>query len=221
MLVDEGSRLFIYAVTRDLGFAPNPFHGMCTLATCKPAIRSVAEVGDWVIGVAGAAMKREKGKCIYLMKVTEKLSFQDYWEDERFRLKRPVRNGSMVQALGDNIYHFVDEDWVQEDSHHSNPDGSINFANLNRDINRTKNVLVSDFFIYFGKSAVYLPLDKLGYKKVRGHRNISIDSNPAAKKIIEDIFRSNINEVGTLVDDPVDFKKSGMRVDQETGIYRG
>lgn len=32
-------RLFAYKMTHDTGFAPNPFWGYLTLATCKPKIR--------------------------------------------------------------------------------------------------------------------------------------------------------------------------------------
>ena len=44
-------RLYVYVVTHDNGFAPNPFHGFCTLATCKAPVRERAEIGDWVLGV--------------------------------------------------------------------------------------------------------------------------------------------------------------------------
>lgn len=44
-------RLFSYCIPVDDGAAPNPFWGVCTLAICKPAIRRVAEVGDWIAGV--------------------------------------------------------------------------------------------------------------------------------------------------------------------------
>ena len=30
------------------------------------------------------------------MKVTEKISFNDYWRDTRFSIKKPARNGSHV-----------------------------------------------------------------------------------------------------------------------------
>ena len=43
------ARVYLYVVDRDFGFAPNPFHGCCTLATCKPGIRLRAEVADWII----------------------------------------------------------------------------------------------------------------------------------------------------------------------------
>ena len=43
-------RLFSYTIPIDDGAAPNPFHGMCTLAICKPGIRRVAKKGDWIAG---------------------------------------------------------------------------------------------------------------------------------------------------------------------------
>src|SRR5262245_31415483 len=43
-------RLYSYVVARDYGFAPNPFYGFCTLATCKPDIRRTADIGDWIVG---------------------------------------------------------------------------------------------------------------------------------------------------------------------------
>ena len=78
MLIEAKKYLYIYVVRRDFGFAPNPFHGVCTLATCKPDIRRSAQVGDWVMGVGGVRLKA-MGKCLYLMKVTEMSTFDDYW----------------------------------------------------------------------------------------------------------------------------------------------
>lgn len=42
---------FSYVVARDYGFAPNPFGGICTLATCKQRIRNNANVNDWIFGI--------------------------------------------------------------------------------------------------------------------------------------------------------------------------
>jgi hypothetical protein len=36
------TQLFTYTIPYDDGAAPNPFHGICTLAICKPSIRRVA-----------------------------------------------------------------------------------------------------------------------------------------------------------------------------------
>lgn len=222
MLIKNGASLFIYSVTRDLGFAPNPFHGVCTLATCKPAIRAKAEVGDWVVGVGGADLKNHRKRCIYAMEVTEKISFQNYWDDVRFSLKRPVRNGSMVQILGDNIYHKDDSgSWIQENSHHSNEDGTVNDGNLKRDTGRTQSVLISSRFIYFGRSSIDIDLEKVGYRRVRGHKNIDIDSNPSARKLLESIFLNNKSSINLVLGDPVNFDLFNKRVDQGTSKYFG
>jgi hypothetical protein len=52
--------LHSYVVARDYGFAPNPFFGVCTLATCKPLIRRIAHIGDWIVGTGSKKRKREK-----------------------------------------------------------------------------------------------------------------------------------------------------------------
>ena len=87
------SRLFSYVVDHDYGFAPNPFDGFCTLAKCKYRkegqrrrnIVELAEIGDWVIGTGG--VKRESsghGTLLYAMRVDEKLTLREYYEDKRF-----------------------------------------------------------------------------------------------------------------------------------------
>ena len=47
---DGACDCFLMWSRRDYGFAPNPFHRTCTLATCKPDIRSSAYAqGDWIV----------------------------------------------------------------------------------------------------------------------------------------------------------------------------
>ncbi len=86
-------QLYSYVVARDFGFAPNPFFGTCTLATCKPDIRRSAIVGDWIVGTGSKTRKRH-GNLVYVMKVAEKMTFNQYWEDRRFQLKKPNLSGS-------------------------------------------------------------------------------------------------------------------------------
>ena len=169
MLIDPNRYLYIYVVDRDLGFAPNPFHGYCTLATCKPGIRKGARVGDWIMGVGGSRLKAT-GRCIFLMKATEIITFDEYWENNRFSLKKPVRNGSPVMMVGDNIYHRESKNspWIQEDSHHSNQDGSMNLDNFQRDTKSYK-VLISKLFYYFGSEAPTVDLNSIGYTNNRGY----------------------------------------------------
>lgn len=82
-------RLHSYVVARDYGFAPNPFFTICTLATCKPKIRSTAAVGDWVIGT-GSRQRNRQNHVVYAMRVTEAMTFEQYWNDSRFQRKKPT-----------------------------------------------------------------------------------------------------------------------------------
>ncbi len=124
--------IYSYIITRDYGFAPNPFYGYGTLATCKPGIRKGASVGDWVLGT-GSCDKRDDSLCqkmIYAMQVQEILTLNDYWEDNRFYNTRPVMNGSKKQMYGDNIYHYdsVKRIFIQENPHHILKNGENNFC---------------------------------------------------------------------------------------------
>lgn len=211
-----GNHLYIYVVDRDFGFAPNPFHGYCTLATCKPKIRSHAQIGDWIMGVGGRRLNAT-GKIIYLMKVSEILTFNEYWSDVRFNRKRPVRNGSLVMMVGDNIYHQESESdtWIQEDSHHSNPDGTTNQKNLATDTSADK-VLVSNHFYYFGKSALPIDLASIGYKNHIGESKKLITSEDVATFFYE-LAQQNNCGMNLVLDDPFDFSSAQKRVDQASG----
>lgn len=205
------SKVYIYVVDRDFGFAPNPFHGYCTLATCKPMIRKKADLGDWIIGMGGARLKAT-GHCIFAMRVTEKFTFNDYWYNLRFFDKRPVRNGSQKMMVGDNIYHFdTDADeWKQADSHHSNADGSTNLHNLSRDT-KSNNVLISHYFFYFGTEAPFVPqhlLEGIGYKNSRAHRVFNYANASGLIDWLERSFSKSLNQV---VGDPFDFDESQKR----------
>lgn len=168
-------KMFSYVVRRDFGFAPNPFGKHCTLATCKPEIRTAANVGDWVIGTGSADKSVGLGdNIVFAMCVEEKMRFDQYWNDTRFKYKRPLMNGSLKQTYGDNIYHLDEEgqNWIQENSHHSLEDGSQNTRNKNKDL-KSQFVLISEHFWYFGRSAVPIPgnlCDSIR-KKGQGHKS--------------------------------------------------
>ncbi|CAM6902034.1 hypothetical protein ACOJ84_001341 [Morganella morganii] len=217
MLVEPNSHLYVYIITRDFGFAPNPFHGYCTLATCKPKIRKSAKVGDWILGVGGANLKSVKHKCILLMKVTEKISFNDYWHDTRFSIKKPARNGSHVQMLGDNIYHQDENNqWIQEDSHHSNANGSFNMTNLERDTSSDQ-VLISDHFYYFGDKAVEVDLDSIEYRGGIGYKKIPLEHSIPANVLINKMESKFSGDKNLVISDPYQFSDFYKRVDQGTG----
>ena len=72
--------------------------------------------------------------------------------------------GHAEGALGfqRNIYHHdATGNWMQEDSHHTNEDGSINLYNLKRDTKTTDRVLISDDYYYLGRNCITLPPDLL------------------------------------------------------------
>ena len=150
------TKLYSYVVARDYGFAPNPFYDSCTLATCKPEIRKHAKVGDWIIGT-GSSQRNKSGYLVYVMLVSETLTFSEYWENTRFRQKRPNLRGSKKQAFGDNIY-FKDRrgEWHQEDSHHSYQGGFVNSHNVSHDT-QADSVLLSVDYAYWGDSGPQLP----------------------------------------------------------------
>lgn len=95
--------LFPYVMTDDNGSAPNPFHDLCTLALCMPMTRGAAQVGDYVVGLAGKRLRKGGDwRVIYAMQVLEAMTFDEYWHDRRFRAKKP-RGESGIKALGDNV----------------------------------------------------------------------------------------------------------------------
>ena len=168
-------RLFSYVVARDYGFAPNPFFGVCTLATCKPTIRRIGSVGDWIIGTGGK-QGNQKGCLVYVMRITEAMTFNEYWDDKRFLHKRPNLRGSKKQAFGDNIY-FQDEigQWQQQNSHHSYANGSPNPHNICHDT-KADRVLLSEDYAYWGGLGVSIPQRFRNYNGYdicagRGHKS--------------------------------------------------
>ncbi|MDE0065297.1 MAG: hypothetical protein OXN44_00310 [Acidimicrobiaceae bacterium] len=156
--------LFTYVVRWDIGFAPNPYFGFCTLATCKPKIRKLAAPGDWIAGI-GSKQNETHGRLVYTMCVEETLSFDEYWADPRFARKKPNRIGSVKQRYGDNIYHRAADGrtWIQEDGRHSLEDGKPNLDHVKKDTNGQR-VLISRSFAYFGADAIEIPSEFRDWK---------------------------------------------------------
>jgi hypothetical protein len=166
-------RVYSYVIEHDYGFAPNPFHGPCTLAGCKPDIRKAAKLGDIIIGT-GAKSTGLDGHMVYWMRVGEISDFARYWRDRRFRFKRPdMEAPGKIERFGDNIYRRDRETGllVQAFSFHSNADGSCNEKNLKRDTGKTERVLIGRDFAYFGVEAPEIPHELRDLiKKGPGHK---------------------------------------------------
>jgi hypothetical protein len=141
----------MYVVKKDTGFAPNPFHGWCTLACCKPAIRRRAKAGDWIVGVAP---KSYGNGIVYAMRVEETITFAEYWRDRRFASKRPRwgRALGLVERNGDNCYQPDGRGgYRQQPSMHWDKDNDReDLRHKTRDLSG-EHVLVARRFSYFGK----------------------------------------------------------------------
>jgi hypothetical protein len=149
-------RLFSYLMTHDSGFAPNPFFGCLTLATCMTEIRRTKKVGDWVAGFASKALVK---KCnalgldipyqglIYLMEIGEILPLHAYFHDHRFQQKKaiPLGSGNIMLERGDNIYHLDATGNFQQLENDNHDEGE-----LLKDT-QGKNALIAKQFYYFGR----------------------------------------------------------------------
>lgn len=182
-------KLYAYILKIDTGFAPNPFHGFCTLACCKPNIRRCSSVGDWVVGLSP---KSDGNGLIFAMQIEEKLSFDDYWNDERFQVKKCDVN-SPIGKVGDNIYEpLPDGEWKQHLSWHTDPEFTANKCQKHFDRDFCGGyVLVSSKFVYFGREAISLPTEitKIILPLSQGHKcKFSTDEVGKWERYIEGIL---------------------------------
>ena len=206
------TNVYVYAVSYDLGFAPNPFGGLCSLACCKPKIREKAVVGEWIIGLTGVKIKPAM-RCIFAMIVTSSISFDEYWAHPSFTTRRPVRNGTSKKQVGDNIYHRDEatSPWVQEDSVHSQVDGTQCPLNTAHDT-RINRVLLSDKFVYFGAAAPIMPQtirDALAYS--RNPRDYRKFNAAEGRPLIDWLAPEITAHPNQVVADPCDFASSATR----------
>lgn len=169
-------RVYSYIVVNDGGFAPNPFHGLCTLACCKPKIRASAAVGDMIVGLSSRSER-----IVYAMRVDRVLSFADYWSDPAYAAKRPQwRSARELDRCGDNIYRpGRDRTFSQLASYHSRDDGTEHPRRMAKDL-RGEAVLVGERFVYFGASGPPRPAELAFLKTGRGHRCRFTDAEVAA-----------------------------------------
>ena len=168
-------RLFSYVVRWDDGAAPNPFHGLCTLAICKPMIRRVARPGDWVVGVgsAGARNGDLRGRVVYAMRVEDVITLEQY--DRRAKAEWPhripnMRNKDPIAKLGDCIYDY------------SGPDvrlrpGPHNENNIPKDLFGKNAIISRDFYYFGGKARPLPPMLRDICPPGQGHRSSKNDSS--------------------------------------------
>jgi Nucleotide modification associated domain 2 len=171
--------LFTYCIPYDDGAAPNPYWGACTLNICKPKIRLAARVGDWVVGTEAKSRGLE-GKVVYAMKVTKKMTMQEYDSYTKASLLNKVPDWghqARNRRLGDSIYDF------------STPGTPTMRPGVHGVGNRVNDLsgdhtLLSTHFYYFGENAVELPEDLKGIiRQGRAHR--STKNNDYRERFLE------------------------------------
>ena len=149
--------LYCYKMTWDTESAPNPHHGVLTLAICKPTIRRCSQVGDWISGwtakvVHGKDERRysfEHPKLIYLARVQKKLTFADYWAQYPSKYPHEIKSNMSLYDSGDNIYKplvtnpndYNDYEQVKNNNHTK--------EDIVHDLSG-KFVLICDEFYYYG-----------------------------------------------------------------------
>jgi hypothetical protein len=158
---DQSMRLCSYIVKYDKGFAPNPFHGLCTLAACTPNHQGLRlENGDWILGNSTIEYGH---RLIYAMRISEVLNFDDYYRNKLFA-KKKASNDSWQDRCGDNIYYCNKAgEWQQGATFHHQSAESI------EQDTRHPHVFISDHFYYFGVAAPHFPAEyKLLARKSQG-----------------------------------------------------
>ncbi len=116
-------KLYSYVVDHDLGYAPNPFGGFCTLAKCKYGtaktkngsirrnIVELAEEGDWIVGTGGIDLSKSAGhgKLIYAMHVDEIISLAEYCRGNignRIDAEHDIAEKSRYALISHQFFYF-------------------------------------------------------------------------------------------------------------------
>ncbi|MBS3771767.1 MAG: hypothetical protein KGY69_16065 [Bacteroidales bacterium] len=143
-------RFCSYIVKHDTGLAPNPFWGYCTLGLCTPNHQGILlQGGDWILGSTPSA---RGDKIVFVMQLSERLHFNDYYNDPRFQAKKPKLNGTWRERCGDNMYYKDDEgNWKKHPSSFHCDNGT-----RKKDMNHPY-VFIAEHFFYFGDQAVQIP----------------------------------------------------------------
>ena len=150
-------KVYRYVITSDRGSAPNYDEPAATLAICKPKIRLLAQPGDLIIAFTGASISSEPHAGCWAGIVSEKLTFEQYWDDARFEKKKPEHC-----QTPDNIYKPVAGILTQV------PNSSHQDKHIQRDLSG-EFVLVINPVWRFGASGPILPAE-FGLRITGGRR---------------------------------------------------
>ena len=152
---NKKSILYSYCLRYDVGSAPNPFWGICTLAICKPVIRRIAQKDDWIVGTGSkdSPIGDISSHIVYAMKVTNMMSMKEY---DDYCLKKCANKipkwdtRDYKHKVGDSIYDYSkgSEPAIRMSVHDE--------RNKETDLGG-EYVLLSFHFYYFGDNPKELP----------------------------------------------------------------
>jgi len=108
--------------------------------------------GNWLIG---HSPKEDGRRLVYTMLISEVLSMDQYFQDDRFECKKPKPSGTPEEQCGDNIYYKYTDQWKRLPSRFHN-----HCDNFIQDIDRK--VFVAECFYYFGCRRLTIPDDLEG-----------------------------------------------------------
>ncbi|MDD5333331.1 MAG: hypothetical protein PHS32_06245 [Rhodoferax sp.] len=157
MIDQKKTKVCAYVMTVDSGFAPNPFHGVCTLAVCTPNhMRANLGIDDWIVGIAGQGLRSRLGKSdqwkiIYAMKIGDRQDLDSYYNHPAYLAKIPKLIGSRIEMCGDNFYRRTPEG-IKHTRQTNNHEGDFEKQDTNGD-----RVFIGTEFYYFGSLAIELP----------------------------------------------------------------
>lgn len=212
-------KVCVYVMQYDTGLAPNPFHGVCTLAVCTPNHqRANLGEGDYIIGVAGDRLRQKLGSSnqnflIFAMKIDNRIELNKYYNLPEYRLKIPRRNGTKVEMCGDNFYKLSNNNSLV----HTGESTEHNWESVIAQDTNGNRVFYGRKFFYFGSNAQVFPNDewarKLQDQVAFKPRGISYVLGGKARyswsvedlSAFEGFFKQSLSTI--QIPDPVDFDR--------------
>jgi len=143
-------KLHMYTMVVDSGFAPHVKDDLLSLACCAGYTREHTNEKTYVMGVSGSSMKGVKKHLpIYFMEVTNKITFEEYFEDTSYE----GRVDNIYKRDGKKYERTIEKSTIYDDRYE-------NEHIKGNDPKKSEHVLLSDDFYYFGNKCNTGGLDK-------------------------------------------------------------
>ena len=200
------SKIYLYKMTTDSGGAPCVHRGTLSLAICKPAIRTSAGSGDYILGFAGNSLY--KNNClVYASEVSRSVPGTDYFGDD-------------FSYRPDCIYEFLNGHyrWRPDAKYHS-PEDLEHDLGKSPDYKRARVLLTENHsdFRYFGSScpipyqSKYVELSDFIREMTQGHRrNLSKSLQTAVLALLADVWTTEAIKDETNVPSTRSLSKCGQ-----------